>query len=123
MGGISIPLPLSPAIKLLMDHAQLTVSYSSDPEMGLWSSAQALQGQLGIFSCLRKNMKFCSVPDCRGCVGAFKSLHRILKICPVPLADAAHSLTVFTQEHSALAMAVKFLSRHQPCFSVLLSDL
>lgn len=30
MGSISIPLPLSPATKLLMDHAKLTVSYSKD---------------------------------------------------------------------------------------------
>lgn len=61
MGGISIPLPLSPATKLLMDHAKLTVSYSNDPETGLWSSAQALQGHLGVPSCLGKKMKsFCS---------------------------------------------------------------
>lgn len=30
MGSISIPLLLSPAAKLLMDHAKLTVSYSKD---------------------------------------------------------------------------------------------
>lgn len=61
MRGISIPLPLSPATRLLTNHAKLSVSYSSDPETGLWSSAQALQGHLGASSCLgRKMQRFCS---------------------------------------------------------------
>lgn len=55
MAGISIPLPLSPATKLLMDCARLTGSYSDDK--GFWAPAQALQGHLGALSHLGRKME------------------------------------------------------------------
>ena len=57
MGGISIPLPLSPATKLQMDCAKLLGSSSTGPETEVWSSAQALQGHQGEFFHLGRRIK------------------------------------------------------------------
>lgn len=53
MGSISIPLPLSPATKLLMDHAKLTVSYSRDWLMVVSTSSAGSSG--GIFLSGKEN--------------------------------------------------------------------
>lgn len=80
MGSISIPLPLSPATKLLMDHAKLTVSYSRDWLMVVSTSSAGSSG--GIFLSGKKNeiILFLAVGDV---FGAFQSLHRNLRTCLV----------------------------------------
>lgn len=125
MGGISIPLPLSPATKLLMDQAKLTVSYSSDPETGLWSSAQALWGHLRAFSCLGRKMKsLCSWLS--GMVWSIKvpaqeppnSPHTVLHWCPGPMQLSSclrSSRSALNTGHGCEATERLEVS-HQPCF-------
>lgn len=80
MAGISVPLPSSPATKLLMDHARLTGSYSNDK--GLWAPAQALQCHLGALSHLGRKMES-SCSWLSGVSWRVKSWHRDLKTCPI----------------------------------------
>ena len=122
MGGISIPLPLSPATKLLMDHAKLTVlaviqrlAYGHQHKLCrvIWVHFLVWEG--------RWNR---SVPGCRGCLGAFKSLHRNLKTCPVLFCIGAlgrcSSRLVYVHPGAVwtLAMAVKLLSNRRSPISL-----
>ena len=125
MGGISIPLPLSPATKLLMDHAKLTVSYSNDMETGVWSSAHALQGHVGAFSCLgRKKKSFCS-----RLLGMFWSakvtaqehqnlLRGVWHWCPGPVQLSAHLCSSRSTLNTGHGCQVTERSKvsHQPWF-------
>lgn len=96
MGSISIPLPLSPATKLLTDHAKLTVSYSRDRLMVISTGSAGSSG--GIFLSGKENWNN-SVPGCKclerssPCTGTSK-----LTLCCFALvlwAEAALSLSVF----------------------------
>lgn len=111
MGSISIPLPLSPAAKLLMDHAKLTVSYSRDWLMVVSTSSAGSSGAILLSGKENEIILFLAVGEV---FGAFWSLYRNLKTWPVLFYIGAlgwgSSQLVCVHPLWTLAVAVQLLS-------------